>query len=79
MAKSVANSVKKYVSKVNDLVMQLRELEESLQEYYDERSERWQESEAGEQFSDDIYAVTEFTDALENACCKIIDSLSIDL
>ena len=73
MRKSAINKVRKLVSKIDDIVEELNELLEAEQEYFDERSEAWQESETGEEFSDKIYKVEELRDALENASYDISD------
>lgn len=73
MRKSAINKVRRLVSRIDDIVEELNALIEAEQEYFDDRSEAWQESENGEEFSDNIYKVEELCDALENASYDISD------
>lgn len=75
MRKGALNRVKKYKSKIDDIIADLEVLIEEEQGYFDERSDEWQESEKGEEFSDRIYAIEEFKDALENAIYNVDDVL----
>lgn len=79
MRKSALNKVKKMVCKIEDIVADLEYIIEAEQEYFDERSESWQESEKGEEFSDRIYAIEELKDALDNAVYEVNDMLENNL
>lgn len=71
-------AIKKVISiseKIDALVEKLNEIIEAEQEAFDEHSELWQESEAGEEFSERIYAAEELRDALENAAYDIQSAL----
>lgn len=71
-------AIKKVISiseKIDALVEKLNEIIEAEQEAFDEHSELWQESEAGEEFSERIYAAEELRDALENAAYDIQSTL----
>lgn len=75
MRKGALNRVKKYKSKIDGIIADLEVLIEEEQGYFDERSDEWQESDKGEEFSDRIYAIEEFKDALENAIYDVDDVL----
>lgn len=75
MRKGALNRVKKYKSKIDDIIADLEVLIEEEQCYFEERSDEWQESEKGEDFSDRIYAISEFKDSLENAIYDVEDVL----
>lgn len=71
-------AIKKIINiseKIDALVEKLNEIIEAEQDTFDERSESWQESEAGEEFSERIYAAEELRDALENAAYDIQSTL----
>lgn len=75
MRKGALNRVKKYKSKIEDMIADLEVIIDEEQGYFDERSDEWQESDKGEEFSDRIYAIEEFKDALENAIYDVDDVL----
>lgn len=79
MRKSALNKVTKMVCKIEDIVADLEYIIEAEQEYYDGRSESWQEGEDGEAFSDRIYAIEELKDALDNAVYEVNDMLENNL
>lgn len=75
MRKSAIKKILSISEKIDALVERLNEIIESEQESFDNHSEEWQESEAGEEFSDRIYAAEELRDALENAAYDIQSTL----
>lgn len=68
----------KPINKIENIAADLEELIEELTNYYDERSERWQDSDKGEEFSDHLYFLEELKDALENAAMDARDSLDLN-
>lgn len=68
----------KPINKIENIAADLEELIEELTNYYDERSERWQDSDKGEEFSDHLYNLEELKDALENAAMDARDSLDLN-
>lgn len=66
------------IRKVENLAADLEDILEDLQSYFDERSESWQESERGEEFSDHLYNLEELKDTLENAAMDARDNLDLN-
>ena len=57
---------KQLFTKVGELLAALHLLQEELQEHFDDHTDKWQESEAGESWQHNIEAVEEAIAALEN-------------
>lgn len=49
-------------------VLLLQTVQEEMQEYYEQRSEPWQESERGERMAERLQALQEATAAVEELC-----------
>ena len=73
MRKAAIKKVIKFADRIDDIIESLNEIISNEQAYFDERSEEWQESEKGEEFSDTLYKLEEFRDELENATYDIRD------
>jgi hypothetical protein len=76
MRKSAIAKLSKYVSKIEGIIADLSEVIDNEQNYYEERSDTWQECEKGEEFCDRIYQVESLRDDLENALNEIEDLLN---
>jgi uncharacterized protein YukE len=62
-----AKRAEKLRDAANDLTSELREIAEELQDDFDDKSERWQESEKGQGLQSFIDAIGEAADAFEDA------------
>lgn len=71
MKKSQLNKLKKYESKIIDLREDLEILLEEMQDDYDSKSERWQESEKGEELQGQISTLENIVNAIHDAECDI--------
>ena len=60
------------VSNLDDVVIRLDALKEDAQGYYDGRSEKWQEDEAGQLFEEALGRIEEQADALRDAASELI-------
>jgi hypothetical protein len=47
----------------------LEQVSQEMQSYFDDRSETWQESERGEQFTEHLEAVTNLAEELQSLLC----------
>lgn len=63
------------LEQVSAIRSQIEEIVNSAQDRYDERSEKWQESEAGEEASSKIDALRDTPDDLENIEANIETAL----
>lgn len=66
MRKNAINRIHKYFEKIESMIESINEIIEGEQQYYDERSYEWQDSEKGEDFSDRISSIEALRDDLEN-------------
>jgi hypothetical protein len=71
MRKSAIAKVKKYVDKIEIAMEMINEIIGREQDYFDERSDEWQESDKAEEFEDRINNVESFRDDLDNALYEI--------
>lgn len=71
MKKSQLNKLKKYESKIIDLREDLEILLGEMQDDYDSKSERWQESEKGEELQEQISSLENIVNAIQDAECDI--------
>lgn len=67
MEKSHIKSLKKAYEHMSTAQEILEELQQTHEEWIEEHSEKWQQSEKGEEESDNNYAIQEAYDALDNA------------
>jgi hypothetical protein len=61
------------MSRLETIKIELEDLKESKQEYYDERSEKWKEGEAADELETDIFAIKDIVSSLEEAYNNIDD------
>lgn len=67
-------TLKQLLAKTEEFQIEVQELLELREEYYEERSEKWQESEKGE-----IYSMeTEFVSTLNDALNEAISDLQLN-
>lgn len=64
----MSKKIEKIISRLEDIQSDLDQLAEEAQDYFDERSEKWQESEKGEAWCDKI-------SALEDASYSVGDAV----
>lgn len=57
--------IKKFVSQLQDMTEAISLMSNNLQETYDNRTEKWQDSEKGEQCMEDIESLNEISSAIE--------------
>jgi hypothetical protein len=63
--------VEKLLSGLDDVKAFLEQLHEEKQEAYDNKSDKWQESEKGEAASDELYNIEEARDEAESLYDKV--------
>ena len=66
------NRIEKLRSKLEEIQEQIDNLASEMQDTYDSRSERWQESEKGEEYQETIDALVEASQSVGDA----VDTLS---
>lgn len=66
------NKVEKLRSKLEEIQEEIDNLASEMQDTYDNRSERWQESETGEEYQEKIDALEEASQSVGDA----VDTLS---
>jgi hypothetical protein len=71
MRKSAIAKVKKYVDKIEIAMEMINEIIEREQDYFDERSDEWHESDKAEDFEERISNVESFRDDLDSALYEI--------
>ena len=64
----MSKKIQKILGKLEEIHKELEILQEEMQDTYDNRSERWQESEKGEEYMEQI-------DALEDAASSVRDAI----
>lgn len=59
------------INKLNDIFGDAGESVEYREDYHLEKSERWQDSEKGEEYQDKTYLLEEYKDSIEEAITKL--------
>lgn len=75
MRKGAIKKVARFATQIEGIIEDLIEILENEQAYFDERSDKWQEGEKGDEFQDRLSAVEGFRDTLETAVCDINEAL----
>lgn len=78
MTKKQKTQARKIWEKVQDQMSNVEQLLEVMNDYYNERSDDWQDSEKGEQFQDEISYIEQFYNDIVNACDELNDNLNIE-
>lgn len=63
--------IEKFISNIEDAKIYFEELQNTKQDSYDNKSEKWQESEKGEEMQSDIDSLEELASECENVIDKI--------
>lgn len=78
MTKKQKTQVKNILAKVQDQMSNVEQLLEEMNDYYNERSDEWQDSDRGELFQDHISYIEQFYDDIVNACDELKDNSNIE-
>lgn len=79
--KKFADDAEAIITKIQELKEQMDTLKETCQETWDSRSERWQESEKGEEAQDKIDnldGLSDYLDTTESELANFIDDIAND-
>ena len=69
----MSKKIEKITAKLEAIVAELEKMAEGAQDYYDERSEKWQESEKGEAWCDKISALEDASNSVGDAVDYLSD------
>lgn len=76
MKKALQKRLQSVADKLSELQSELTAIQEEAQDYFDSRSENWQESEKGETAQYEIEQIEEFADSAETLSTDIEDFLN---
>lgn len=76
MKKGLLKRIKAIADKLSELQSELTAIKDDAQDYFDSRSEKWQESEKGETAQEEIERIEEFADEIENINIDIEDFIN---
>ena len=69
----MSKKIAKITDKLDALKEEIEQMAEEAQEYYDNRSERWQESAAASEWEDKIDALNDAASSVQDAYDYLID------